>query len=289
MALGLAHYEVLYNVLENIHFIYDEYELASVLLAKVSPVLNAGAGSIFKMRKDGTLEPLSAYGTQLDTLRKLNLRVGQGVLGWVAQYGQPVKVDDPKSDSRFNGEVDHRTGFKTTSIVAAPIVSRGKIVGVIEFLNRKGGPFAIQDLELISMIGREIGIAFENVTLVRKIESGRAFLESVLESLSAGLIVTNPDGDIVEINPRAQAILKLKWKTADAPRSASEVLHDRRPMLDIVHQAVADEAPLSRQERTMELGGKKRRVGFSTAPIRSKDGRRMGSTVLFQDLTGLKS
>lgn len=287
MALGPAHYEVLYKVLENIHFIYDEHELASVLLTEVSKTLNSEAGSIFKLKKDGSMEPLAAHGVPLDTLRKMDLRAGQGVVGWVAQYAQPVKVDDARKDERFSRSVDSRTGFKTRTIVAAPILAHGKPLGVVEFLNKKGGPFSVQDLELISMIGREIGIAFENATLVRKLDSGRAFFESVLESLTAGLLVTDGEGDILELNPRARAILGVKWDQSQSPRGAAETLSAARAMLEVVSQAVTDEAPRSRQERMMTLRGKKRRIGYSTIPIRAGNGRRLGTAVLFQDLTDL--
>lgn len=287
MTLAPVHYEVLYKVLENIHYIYDEHELASVLLTEVSRALNAGAGSIFKLKKDGSMEPLAAHGVPLDTLKKLDLRAGQGVVGWVAQYGQPVKVDDARQDARFSRAVDSRTGFKTRSIVAAPILAHGKPLGVVEFFNKKGGPFSVQDLELISMIGREIGIAFENASLVRKLDSGRAFFESLLESLTAGLLVADAEGDILEMNPRARAILGVKWDSSQAPRGAAETLSTARGMLEILSQGLSDEAPRNRQERVMTLRGKKRRVGYSTVPIRASNGRRLGTAVLFQDLTTL--
>ena len=59
-------------------------------------------------------------------------------------------------------------GFTTRNIIASPIVARNKPLGVLEFINKIGGPFVIQDLELISMLGREIGIAMENVCLFKE-------------------------------------------------------------------------------------------------------------------------
>jgi GAF domain-containing protein len=180
MKLGLFHFQLLYNVLENIHFIYDEGELAEVVLEKVGEALNAGAGTVFRIEEDGTIVPLASQGVSLETLRRTEFRVGKGVAGWVAKYVQPVKVDDPKKDSRFSLAVDKETGFKTRSIVAAPILAKGRAIGVIEFLNRRDGAFTVPDLELIYMIGREVGIAFENALLVRELRRSRAFLESMV-------------------------------------------------------------------------------------------------------------
>ncbi len=144
---------------------------------------------------------MAAYGTSLEVLKKMHFETGRGVVGWVAQYVQPVKVDNPKTDTRFHGSIDTATGFQSRSIIAAPILSKGKPIGIIEFLNRQGGPFAIPDLELISMIGREIGIASENVTLIKKLGEARAFQESIINSLSAGVLVLDRDDRLIEVNP----------------------------------------------------------------------------------------
>lgn len=79
----------------------------------------------------------------------------------------------------------------------------------------------------------------------------------------------------------------MKWDQSRSPRGAAETLSAARGMLEVVSQAVTDEAPRSRQERMMTLRGKKRRIGYSTIPIRAGNGRRLGTAVLFQDLTDL--
>jgi transcriptional regulator with GAF, ATPase, and Fis domain len=285
MKLGLFHFQLLYNVLENIHFIYDEEELADTVLTKISETLNAEAGTIFRIDIDGTITPLAAYGASIDQLKKTEFQVGKGVVGWVAQYVQPVKVDDPKKDARFMGQADRTTGFQTRSIVAAPILAKGKAIGVIEFLNRRDGAFTVPDLELISMIGREVGIAFENVSLFRKLTNSQAFLESMMNSLSAGLVVCDPDDRVIELNPRAMDILGAKWAPTEPPRPAAEVLAACPDMLGVLAKASASAKPLNRQELMLSSAKGKLRVGWSGVPIIGKNGRRLGTAVLFQDIT----
>lgn len=287
MKLGLFHFQLLYNVLENIHFIYDEGELADTVLTKISETLNAEAGTIFRIDPDGSITPLAAYGASLEKLKQTQLRVGKGVVGWVAQYVQPVKVDDPRKDTRFMGEADRQTGFSTRSIVAAPILAKGKAIGVIEFLNRRDGAFTVPDLELISMIGREVGIAFENVSLVRKLTSSQAFLESMVNSLSAGLVVCDPEDRVIELNPRAMAILGVSWAPTEPPRPVADVLTGCPDMLPVIAKAAASKDPLSRQELMVKVGGSALTVGWSGVPIMAKNGRRLGTAVLFQDITKL--
>ncbi|MDX6770895.1 MAG: GAF domain-containing protein [Elusimicrobiota bacterium] len=287
MKLGLFHFQLLYNVLENIHFIYDEEELADTVLTKISETLNAEAGTIFRIDIDGTITPLASYGAPLEKLKRTEFRVGKGVVGWVAQYVQPVKVDDPKKDARFMGQADRTTGFQTRSIVAAPILAKGKAIGVIEFLNRRDGSFNVPDLELISMIGREVGIAFENVSLVRKLTNSQAFLESMVNSLSAGLVVCDPDDRVIELNPRAMDIIGASWAPTEPPRPAAEVLAKCPDMLSVLGKASASDKPLTRQELPVKTVNGTLKVGWSGVPIKAKNGRRLGTAVLFQDITKL--
>lgn len=287
MRLGLFHFQLLYNVLENIHFIYDEAELAEVVLDKVSGALNASAGTVFRIEADGRITPLASSGASLESLRRAEFRVGRGVAGWVAKYVQPVKVDDPKKDARFTTAVDKETGFRTRSIVAAPILAKGRAIGVIEFLNRRDGPFSVPDLELISMIGREVGIAFENAALVRELRSSRAFLESMMDSLSAGLVVLDAQGRVTELNPRGQDVLGVPWSARDPLRPYAQVLAPHPEMRAVVRKAVEADGPLTRRESPVKAGD--RRLGWSGMPIKSKEGVRLGTAVLFQDITKLPS
>ena len=286
MKLGIFHFQVLYNVLDNIHFIYDEDELANNVLKKVSEALNAEAGTIFKLLPDDSIIPLAAYGTSLDVLKKMKFTVGNGVVGWVAQYVQPVKVDNPKSDTRFHGAIDTVTGFQTRSIIAAPILTKGKPIGIIEFLNRQGGPFAIPDLELISMIGREIGIAFENVTLIKQLEEARAFQESIINSLSAGVLVLDRHDRLIEVNPTARKILGagINYVTG-SPLPLELGLPAYPELIAVLRSATVSESALTRQELTMKIAGRACVIGYSCVPIKAPKGDRVGTVLLFQDIT----
>ena len=285
MKLGLFHFQLLYSVLERIHFIYNEDELANTVLSQIAETLNADGGSIFQILPDGSIIPLAAYGVPLENLKKLKFTTGKGVVGWVAQYAQPVKVDNPREDTRFLGAIDTTTGFKTKSIIAAPILIKGKPVGIIEFLNRRDGPFAIPDIELISMVGREIGIAFENVRLLQKIESNRAFQEAVLNSLSAGVLVVNQDNRLTKINPRAKEILAVDFEenTQGQAPLISEVLSCVPQMIDIIAESNAPTA--DRKEVALKIKGRNLTIGYSKVPVIGKDNSRLGTAVLFQDVT----
>ena len=280
MGLGTFHFQLLYNVLENIHFMHDETELAQAVLDKVAGALNAEAGSIFKLSETGVITPLASFGAPIENLRKMKFSIGKGVIGWVAEFIQPVKVDNPAKDTRFMGTIDQSTGFKTRSIIAAPILAKGKAIGIIEFLNRKDGPFANPDIELISMVGREIGIAFENAKLIRSMEIARSFQEAVLNSLAAGVVVMDEDLRVLTMNPRAREILRFD---DDAKVPPASKVFAAMPQLGEAVKSI--DKPLMRQEMTMTVDGKSLTIGYSGVPVIGKDAARLGTAVLFQDIT----
>ncbi len=69
---------------------------------------------------------------------EIRLPVGRGIAGWVARTGRPVAVADAYEDSRFDPGVDRQTGYRTRSVVCAPLVARnGEVAGVLEVVHRK--------------------------------------------------------------------------------------------------------------------------------------------------------
>lgn len=86
-----------------------------------------------------------------EILRKnLELRLGQGLAGWVAEHREPVLVRDAHTDPRFFSSADKVTGFSTTSLLCVPILHEEELLGVAQVLNPKGrASFADEDLDLL--------------------------------------------------------------------------------------------------------------------------------------------
>jgi PAS domain S-box-containing protein len=285
MALGLFHFQLLHNVLERIHFVYNEDELAETVLEHVSQALYAEGGTIFQLQPAGVLFPLACYGAPIDRLRALPFAKGRGVVGWVVEHAQPVKVDFPSKDTRFVGSADAATGFKTRNIIAAPIMSHGETVGVIEFLNKREGAFTIPDLELVSMVGREVGIAFENARLVKRLRATQALLSAMTDSLSAGILMVDQHEHILRVNPSALKILGAQ-DTADqwVGRPVREKLGQLPDFLKAVSAVVTASGPIPRAEVRITINSSPRVIGYSGSPVKDANDR-IGSVLLFQDIT----
>jgi GAF domain-containing protein len=107
-------------------------------------------------------------GEHVAPLRPLRLKVGQGICGWVAQMGRPLLVPDVRQEPRFYAEADMVSGFETHSVLAVPIVSLGRTVGVIEVINKADGtPFTPWDQRLLVAIATLVGDAIERTYLRR--------------------------------------------------------------------------------------------------------------------------
>jgi signal transduction histidine kinase len=103
--------------------------------------------------------------------RKMTLPLGQGIAGNVALTGEAVLVDDVSNDPWWCPSYDLKTGFKTRSLMCVPIKFHGKILGVIEIINKKEGRFTARDLKVLQALGRQAGGAIENAVIYKELET----------------------------------------------------------------------------------------------------------------------
>lgn len=115
-------------------------------------------------QKTGDLAFTIAEGKAASKLIGKTVRKGQGIAGWIAEKGVPLIVEDTDRDHRFDRSFDEETEFKTKSIIGVPLVSRGKVFGVIELVNKlEGSCFTPMDLKLLATIADFAAIAIEKV------------------------------------------------------------------------------------------------------------------------------
>jgi len=126
-------------------------EASSILL--YNPKLNVLE---FSLAKNETL------GEKTEQILKSNveLKMGEGLAGWVAVNRKPVIIQDVQQDTRFFKEADHYTGFYTRTLLCVPIVYGKELLGVIEVLNSKNKPcFNVEDEEILDSFAHLAGVA----------------------------------------------------------------------------------------------------------------------------------
>jgi len=142
-------------------------KLVNLVIEKAQTVMGAEASSVLLLNEQtNMLECEVALGEVGDKVKTIQLALGEGIAGWVAEHGEPQLIQDVMTDSRFSGKVDNSTGFKTRSILAAPLTVKDKVIGVAEVINRKDGrAFNKGDLELFSTFCRQVAMAIDNAKM----------------------------------------------------------------------------------------------------------------------------
>ncbi len=145
-------------------------EVLDIVMGKIKELVKAEAWSILMLdEKNKELVFEVAIGDKGEQVKEMRLALGQGVAGWVAQNQKPVIVSDTSNDERFFKGLDQKTGFHTKSIIATPLISRGRLIGVVEIMNKLGEtPFDEKDLDLLQTLTDHAAIAIENARLYEK-------------------------------------------------------------------------------------------------------------------------
>lgn len=106
-----------------------------------------------------------AIGEKADKIKTIRLKLGEGIAGWVAQNRKPLVVNDVQNDPRFYKGADERSGFKTESMVCVPIINKGRLIGVLQAINKRNNLFTDYDAQLLGTISNQVAIAIENAKL----------------------------------------------------------------------------------------------------------------------------
>ncbi len=142
-------------------------ELLPRVFDRVVEDLDAEAGSIW-LRHGDTLVCKLARGPVADRIQGMELPWGAGIVGDVGRRGEPELVEDAAIDTRFVFQVDEATGFETKSMVAAPLLAKGEVLGVFQLINKRSGDgrFDEQDRDLLEALGSSAGLALHNAQLL---------------------------------------------------------------------------------------------------------------------------
>lgn len=164
--------QTLNEIVQAISSSLEPKEILRIIMEKTADLIKAEGWSVLLLDHDKReLVFEAAAGAAGKKILGMRLQVGQGVAGWVARYGQSLIVSDVTKDPRFYSGVDKRTKFTTKSILCVPMISRNKIIGVVEVVNKVGGePFTQDDLEIFENLVAHITVALENAAIYRKME-----------------------------------------------------------------------------------------------------------------------
>ncbi|SET51525.1 sensor domain-containing diguanylate cyclase [Stigmatella erecta] len=139
-------------------------EVLSLVMQKVSDLLQPRNWSlILQDERSGKLYFEIAVGEGAEALKSLQLSPGEGIAGTVFSTGTARLVDDVGGDPTFAPRFDKASAFRTRSILAVPLIARGRVLGIIELVNGPQDPlFTQDDLTTLTAIADYAAIAIEN-------------------------------------------------------------------------------------------------------------------------------
>lgn len=186
----LYFYEKVYRTLSQLSHYTELKSLFDYAIHSISELLDAERSTIFLLNPETNL--LWTLIAEDLEIKEIVLPVGQGIAGYVAKTGEVVRINtDVYEDPRFSAVIDQKTGFRTKTVLCAPIFDKHKnIIGVIEVLNKhnKKG-FTETDEELLELFCAEVGNIILNMQLHDQLQS---LLDSVLKSFAAAVDARDP-------------------------------------------------------------------------------------------------
>ena len=150
-------------------------DLVQVAIAKTRELCDAEGASLL------LIEP-STGGLYIDTsagsasgLWSVQLPRGKGVAGRVAVEARPCLVEDAQNCADFDQSADRQSGFTTGSIVAAPLVLGGGVLGVLMAVRSTGAtPFSPVHLERLVQLAPHVAIAVHNAQITAALRTSQA-------------------------------------------------------------------------------------------------------------------
>ncbi|HEY5982185.1 MAG TPA: GAF domain-containing protein [Anaerolineales bacterium] len=147
-------------------------ELLNSIVVAAARIFGAGAASILLVNEDEqVLEFKVAYGPAGKKLVGTKYPLDKGIAGYVVMTGQPIATSQVSKDARWDKEFAQSTGYVPESILATPLLSGDRIIGVMEVLDKiNAASFGIQDMELLGMFARQAALAIDQAQQLSKIE-----------------------------------------------------------------------------------------------------------------------
>lgn len=180
-------------------------ELLQSIVQAAARIFGAAAASILLVNEqEKLLEFKVAYGASNRDLVGLKFPLDKGIAGYVVMTGQPLAISNVRQDPRFNQDFAKSTGYVPSSILAMPLLSGERVIGVMEVLDKiNATSFGIQDMELLGMFAHQAAIAID--------QSQR--MENIQEALVLGLkrlLTSDPSSESAELVSVLDSIGTLK-------------------------------------------------------------------------------
>ncbi|MEK7233192.1 MAG: GAF domain-containing protein [Elusimicrobiota bacterium] len=266
----------------------EEDEVWARVLDKLAAALDCEAATYFVfLPKQARLVARASLGSAGHRVVSRHVDSGKGLCGWVAKYREPVLTADAYADPRFIKQFDEESGFKTGCVLAVPLLGRVELVGVIELINKHGGPFTESDLSFVTAACSACSLTLRALRLESTVDKVTAHNASILENLGGGFIAVDLHGRVMLCNPAAKEILGLNPDLPpNQPVDATLIMIPE--MAEILMDTLVNKETVKRQDLWWKNKDRSHVLGYSTLLIQDPRGQVVGAGITFQDITAFQ-
>ena len=212
---------LLYQVSNVIHSTLDSQEAFQLIVSEAVRVMKASSGSLVLINPTTSFLEIHAAQNLSSMARKLKLRVGEGITGWVARHGKPARVGDVTQDRRY---VSVRRDVR--SELAVPLDVQGEVRGVINVDSERADAFSADDQELLQELAIQAAKVIQNTWLYEQLRLKVMLFES-LASVSRTINST------LNLDEALRAITREACELMRARMCSLMLLDESREWLDL--------------------------------------------------------
>jgi adenylate cyclase len=268
--------------------ISSELELSSLLnriVSTITTMLDAERSSLF-INDDKTNELFTEVG---EGLGKNVIRFPNhlGIAGTVFTSGEILNIPHCYADLRFNPSFDKQTGYFTRSMLCAPVTNKdGKIIGVSQVLNKRGGSFSSEDEARLVAFTSQISIGIENAALFDNVQNLMNYNISMLSSMSNGVITINKENEIETCNDSGLRIMKLEESQEILTQKTVDFFKDDNKWILGKLENVGEGEYIPDAELT--FNDEKISTNVSIVPLKSTENESLGTMIMLEDISNEK-
>lgn len=173
----------------------NQQQLPKLIVDTAARMMQANASSLLLLDEDGeTLKFEVTTGAKSEEIKKYQVKVGQGIAGFVAKTGEPLLVKDVSNDPRWHKTISEELKIKQQSIACSPLKKNSVVIGVLQIIDKQNGmPFDNDDLNILNVFAN---VCSEAIYKARKLESDTCYYQELTEHVFRKYEIIGKSGGI---------------------------------------------------------------------------------------------
>lgn len=261
-------------------------KLLRMIISTASEILEAERSSLFLY--DAATDELWSRVAEGMEMKEIRIPSTAGLVGACLSSGEVLHIPDAYADDRFNQAVDRQTGFRTRNILCAPLHSKeGAKLGVVQVLNKKNdGVFDETAAARLLAFGSQVAVALENAKLFEDVLNARNYNESILKSLSNGVVTLDADNRIIKVNAAAERTLGWE-KNVPIGLAATDVFHSGNQWIadSLAKIAISGKMDLIVDTEVHLADDNRTSVNMTSVPLVDVAEEVIGGMLVFEDIS----